>query len=290
LNGSGRLSGLPLRPAFFAAVVLLLLGVVAAGSRADAPSQVTDTEERTLPFAFWDYAVTLGMIAIVVVVLLAVFLKVPVTSPRGRRFGFSQLLAIAVLAALVALAGTRMELPTQRGDEGVNEALVNERTEETPPQVEGESGRDARAVQLQWPTLFVGGSLILLVLGAYLVRRRLRRGRLMPLNAATALSAVLDESVDDLRAERDPRRAVIAAYARMERTLERHGLPRWAYEAPLEYLARVLRELRVRSASVLALTELFERAKFSPHVIDAEMKDEAIGALVAVRDDLGAAS
>jgi hypothetical protein len=44
----------------------------------------------------------------------------------------------------------------------------------------------------------------------------------------------------------------------------------------------------VRSGSVLALTELFERAKFSPHAIDAEMKDEAIGALIAVRDDLRA--
>jgi hypothetical protein len=290
LNGSGRLSGLPLRAGFFAAVVLALLGVVAAGSRADAPSQVTDTGGRTLPFAFWDYAVTLGMIAIVVVVLLAVFLKVPVTAPRGRSFGFSQLLAIAVLAALVALAGTRMELPTQRGDEGVSEALVNERTQEAVPQTEGESGRDARQVELQWPILFVSGFLILLAVSAYFVRRRLRRGRLMPLNAATALSAALDESVDDLRAERDPRRAVIAAYARMERTLERHGLPRWAYEAPLEYLARVLSELRVRSASVLALTELFERAKFSPHVIDAEMKDEAIGALIAVRDDLRASA
>jgi Domain of unknown function (DUF4129) len=277
-----------LRAGFFAAVVLTLLAVVAAGSRADAPSQVTDTGGRTLPFAFWDYAVTLGMIAIVVVVLLALFLKVPVTAPRRRSFGFFQLLAIAVLAAVWVFAGTRIEWPTQRADDSVTEAFVGETTEEALPQAEGEAGRDARQVELQWPILFGSGFLILLALSAYFVRRRLRRGRLMPLNAATALSAALDESVDDLRAERDPRRAVIAAYARLEHTLERHGLPRWASEAPLEYLARVLSELRVRSASVLALTELFERAKFSPHVIDAEMKDEAIGALIAVRDDLRA--
>jgi hypothetical protein len=83
---------------------------------------------------------------------------------------------------------------------------------------------------------------------------------------------------------------VIAAYARMERTLERHGFPRLRAEAPLEYLARVLRELHVRTWAVLALTELFEHAKFSRHEIDAEMKEEAIGALIAVRDDLGAAA
>ena len=36
-----------------------------------------------------------------------------------------------------------------------------------------------------------------------------------------ALADVLDETLDDLRAEADPRRAVIAAYARMERALAR---------------------------------------------------------------------
>ena len=43
---------------------------------------------------------------------------------------------------------------------------------------------------------------------------------------AEALADVLEETLDDLRAERDPRRAVIAAYARLERTLAAFGLPR----------------------------------------------------------------
>jgi hypothetical protein len=72
--------------------------------------------------------------------------------------------------------------------------------------------------------------------------------------------------------------------------LEAQGFARWRAEAPLEYLARVLRGLRVRSAAVLALTELFERAKFSQHEIDVAMKEEAIAALVRVRDDLEAAA
>ena len=38
--------------------------------------------------------------------------------------------------------------------------------------------------------------------------------------------------------------------------------------------------------SVLDLTQLFERAKFSPHEIDAAMKEESIAALEAVREDL----
>jgi len=104
-----------------------------------------------------------------------------------------------------------------------------------------------------------------------------------------ALGLAFDESLDDLRREPDARLAVIAAYARAEGVLGRHGLPRRPAEAPLEYLSRVLLALRVRAAAVLELTELFERAKFSTHRIDAGMKDDAIAALVAVREDLRAA-
>ena len=106
---------------------------------------------------------------------------------------------------------------------------------------------------------------------------------------AAQLSALLDDSLDDLLAERDARRAVIATYARMERTLSGAGLPRAAAEAPLEYLGRVLRDLLHTSAGAVSkLTALFERAKFSHHEIDTTMKDEAIDALVSVRDELRA--
>ena len=43
---------------------------------------------------------------------------------------------------------------------------------------------------------------------------------------------VLDETLDDLRAETDPRRAVIAAYARMERALAAFGLLIAAFLSP----------------------------------------------------------
>ena len=109
----------------------------------------------------------------------------------------------------------------------------------------------------------------------------------MQQKTALALGAALDESIDDLRRERDARRAVIAAYARMERVLAASGLPRRAAEAPLEYLTRVLRDLlRASAESVSRLTALFERAKFSTHEIGSDSKEEAIEALVAVREEL----
>ena len=116
-----------------------------------------------------------------------------------------------------------------------------------------------------------------------------RRARSREDRLATELAAAVDESLDDLRAEPDPRRAVIAAYARLERVLAAHRLPRRPAEAPLEYLARMLDDLSVSPEAARRLTDLFERAKFSQHAVGTEMKEEAISALETVRDDLLAA-
>ena len=79
---------------------------------------------------------------------------------------------------------------------------------------------------------------------------------------------------------------MIAAYARLERVLAAHRLPRRPAEAPLEYLARMLDDLAVSPEAARRLTDLFERAKFSQHAVGREMKEEAIAALETVRDDL----
>lgn len=126
------------------------------------------------------------------------------------------------------------------------------------------------------------------VAALYAAERRGRRPPRVPL-AAAEMAAALEDALDDLRAEPDPRRAVIAAYARMERVLAAQGIPRRPFEAPLEYLARVLLDLQASSHSVRRLTSLFERARFSEHDIDFAMKDEAIEALEALQAELAAA-
>ena len=128
-----------------------------------------------------------------------------------------------------------------------------------------------------------------IAVAAFLVAERRRRRRLpRDFNAAEALSDVLDETLDDLRVETDPRRAVIAAYARMERALAAHGFPRRRFEAPHEYLSRVLGELSGGRLAAARLTALFERARFSPHEINAKMKTEAIEAIESLQADLAA--
>ena len=130
-----------------------------------------------------------------------------------------------------------------------------------------------------------------IAVAAFLVAERRRKRRLpRDFNAAEALSDVLDETLDDLRVETDPRRAVIAAYARLERVLGAHGEPRQDADTPEEHLARVLGHLDVDRRAVRRLVDLFVRAKFSQHEVDAGMKDEAIAALEHVRDELRAAA
>jgi hypothetical protein len=128
---------------------------------------------------------------------------------------------------------------------------------------------------------------------AFVIARRRRKQRVKAVREApevrVELAQAISDAIDDLEAEPDARKAVIAAYARMEGVLARHGLPRRPSETPFEYLARVLTDLRARSESVSRLTSLFERAKFSRHAIDLRMKNEAIAALGAIRDDLAGA-
>ena len=124
------------------------------------------------------------------------------------------------------------------------------------------------------------------VVAFVVAEHRARRGRGSRELLAEQLAVVLDETLDDLRAEEDPRRAIIRAYARLERVLATNGVPRAPAETPDEYLPRVLHELELEPAAVERLTALFTRAKFSQHDVDAAMKEEAIGALEQVRDEL----
>jgi hypothetical protein len=145
----------------------------------------------------------------------------------------------------------------------------------------------ARHAHFQWPLALGLGALVLLG-GVWVLVRRDRRPQPPGPGESVEeeLARAIGSTIDDLRSERDARRAVIAAYANMERIFASHGLARSRAEVPYEYLARVLRVLHVSEGSVRSLTELFEYAKFSPHEIDETMKEHAIDSLVAVKEDL----
>jgi len=145
--------------------------------------------------------------------------------------------------------------------------------------------------QFKWIVVWItaAGAAVGIAVAAFLYRRR-AFGALAPFDEQSDVSvelvASITDAIEDLEAEPDPRRAVIAAYARMEGVLARHGLRRRLSETPLEYLQRILLGLTERKEAIGRLTSLFEQAKFSRHEIDASMKQDAIEALRELRDDL----
>jgi hypothetical protein len=196
------------------------------------------------------------------------------------------------IAALIVLVLASMLIARNLAGRQVGETVTLPEAPIADAQPGDAAGKSTYEPEFAWiPVVVTVGLIGLAVFGVWWSersRRRARGGAREEL-LAEALEAAVDESLDDLRAEADPRLAVIKAYARLESVLAAHGLPRRPAEAPLEYLRRMLESLSVSPHAARDLTGLFERAKFSQHAVGPEMKEQAIRALETVRDDLRAA-
>ena len=269
--------------------LLALVAVVAIASRGSTPSSTAGARRPTdtlLDILLSLYLVSLAAGALLFLYLMA--LRRTTLSQPGRRprdwWSVVGMLLFVGAALLVARDfssrgsdGAGIDLPQTSG---AGEATLTA------------SEQERYEAEFAWiPVSITLGLIAVAIAGVWWSgrSRRRARGELGDSPLADALAAAVDESLDDLRAEPDPRRAVIAAYARLERVLAAYGLPRKTSEAPLEYLGRMLGGLSVSPPAAHRLTDLFERAKFSQHAVAPEMKEQAIGALETVRDDLAAA-
>jgi hypothetical protein len=265
---------------------LVLVTLAASGARRTGHGHLA---ERQVPNTLQDSWVTLMTIAYVVVivaVLVTVFRRRDRwEDPRSR--WLQNFLVILVVMALFTGAGfwavrhghfrgQSQAQQTQQGRQGRTQGGNSAALKPLP----------ARHAQFQWPIALALGGLVVLGGVWLLVRRDRIPEAAEEVSVEEELARAIGSTIDDLRNERDARRAVIAAYANMEGILASHGLARRDAEAPYEYLARVLHMLHVRESAVRSLTELFEYAKFSDHEIDSSMKDHAIESLVAVKEDL----
>lgn len=249
-------------------------------------------EGRDVSPVFWDYVLSTLIALYLVWVPIALYLFWSRGGWRrdphaGRRRDVVVLVAVGVLLALALAARglrdvERNEAPT----------LPTLPTVSVPTGAAAADGEPRNQPELRLaPFVVVGAALGLAI--AYLAARRNRRLRAAAEGdegvLAAELELLLEDTLDDLLAEPDPRRAVIAAYARMERAFAAFGVPRDGSEAPLEYLERLAPDVaHVPGASRLAfeLTHLYERARFSAHAVDVAMKDDAIRALRTLRAEL----
>ncbi|HET7743137.1 MAG TPA: DUF4129 domain-containing protein [Gaiellaceae bacterium] len=278
----GRSSSRVLLPAL---VVLALVAIVAIAATGSLPGSTSDT--RRPPDVLFDtvfslLAVALIPAAVILVWGLAQRREVSAEYQKVRRR--NQALIFLLLLLPVAVYFYR---PTHPPDQESGLAHAQPVAPGTTPPNPGGTQYEPRFAWL--PVTVILTLLGAAVLAWYLSSRRKRTARERDEQVTETLASVLDDTLDDLRAEADPRRAVIAAYARLERALATQGLARRPAETPEELLGRVLGRLDVSGESIRRLTDLFERAKFSQHEVDDGMKEEAIAALQQVRDELRAA-
>jgi uncharacterized protein DUF4129 len=289
-----RLAAVLPGPAGTLGVLSLVLGLVAIVALASRGGRAGGgaTEPRGPSTLFWDYLFTMSILVAVTGIVVSLWLLKQRLDPdvRADRKG-NHLLLFSFLASLVL--GVVLAAQVFKGDPNrAREAVERLRGggEQRPAEPRDP---DTFTPSFLWgPAIAVGA--VGLVAAAYLrAQRRVRRRDAAEASddaLAEELAALLEDTLDDLRAEPDPRRAVIAAYARMERALAAYGLPRHPFEAPLEFLERASPELRERHPAglrlVFELSHLFERAKFSQHAVDEEMKADAIASLEGLRDEL----
>lgn len=94
--------------------------------------------------------------------------------------------------------------------------------------------------------------------------------------------------VPDPEHEPDPRRAIVAAYLAMTQVAADHGAWRRPDETPSEFLQRLLDHPGTPETAVLALTGIFERARYSSEAVGEDMRGRALACLGEIRLGIGA--
>ena len=268
-----------------ALVVLALVAVVAIASTGSTPGGSAET--RPPSEALLDTFFTLGLVGVVLGGILLLYgltqrkaIAGEVAKGRIPRFGMLSTLALLAFFAGVTYWRFRNWERPAPAEEDADSVFPDTTPTPTAP---GQEDPALYEPSVSWIPI----GLVLAGIAAYIIsERRVLRGRRSSEALGEQLAVVLDETLDDLRGEADPRRAIVAAYARLERVLAANGIPRHASETFAEYLPRILHELALDARAVERLTALFTQAKFSHHGVDGAMKEEAIDALEQVRDEL----
>src|SRR5262249_25115688 len=290
LGARTRHSRAELRALALVAVALALLGIVGLASTASV-WEATHTALGA-PAAALQVLASIGGVVLVVALLL-IWADAPKAPRRKRkrrtiaREDFDELgrslwtagktVAVVLLAlALFCLAA----LPLLSRSSAPPPAAINTRppTSTGPPR--SETRRVDHSVNLGWLVLPMALTFAVLAPAAFLIRRRW-------LNQAHATSAedpgsrcrAARASIATLESERDPRRAILRAYSRMEHAFSDVEIVRARDETASEFLGRAMRRLRVSAGAAAALTERFEEARFSTHVVTEGDRELALASL-----------
>jgi hypothetical protein len=226
--------------------------------------------------------------------------------PSRRLLVIALALIIAWLVAVMLL--TRMVGPAQPTDQPSSApATASEPTQAPPNRATDRPRPDERDDSGPNPVGYLVppmvGLLVLVVVASVIASRR--QGRVGAPHAlardasdvptAPAAAQSLARAAELGLAEigdlsREPREAIIACYAAMERELTHvPGAAPQEYDTPTEVLARAVEHHALGTDSATQLVELFEEARFSPHVMNEGHRDIAVRVLQLVLTELRSA-
>jgi uncharacterized membrane protein YhaH (DUF805 family) len=304
------------------ALIVLLL-VVAAALRGYLPARHDAVRNESggraaLVFVVAALAVTLALIAIAVVARLrdprapaptAGALSEMLGTGRGRPSWRVLLIGLAVIAAwllvvmlLARFLGHGVAPAPSPADSGAAPS-TNPSAPPPPQQQRQHRPRDGSqnllgillACTVAMLVLFVGGTVAT-------ARRRWRPATPVvadepaqppaPVARSESLARAAERGLAEMTdLSREPREAIIACYAAMERELAHvPGAAPREFDTPTEVLARAVEHHALHADNAVQLVNLFAEARFSPHVMNEGHRDIAVGVLRLVLDELGSRS
>ena len=235
--------------------------------------------------------------------------RAPAALPRGTgavgrptwRFTlivFGMVIGCLLLVVLMTRLGGPTEQPASAPPAVPdNSAPGPAATDPLPPPSESEPESETNVVGYLVPPMLV--LMVLVVVGTAVASRRRGSGEVQyPVDndadehptptAGVSLARAAEVGLAEIGdLTREPREAIIACYAAMERELTRvPGAVPQDCDTPSEVLARAVDNRALRADSATELVELFEEARFSPHVMTEVHRDAAVRVLERVLAEL----
>ncbi len=227
--------------------------------------------------------------------LLLILAETPKAPPRkrnrptfvgdelGRSFWTAGKTAAVVLLALAVFCIAALPLLTSPA--APPPASIGTRPAPSAAPRPSQERRAGGSLNLGWLLVPMALTLTILAPVVVLIRRR-NRARDAPTEDPGALARAVQASIAALESERDPRRAILRAYAGMEQAFSNVEVVRARDETASEFLGRAMRRLRVSAGAAAALTERFEEARYSTHRVTERDRDQALASLHRVEEEL----
>lgn len=283
-----------------AALTALALALLAVAGLASSVSPWDATGSASAPSGALRALVAVGAVGLVVA-LLVLWVETPATwrpTVKKRRAPTRDELdgvggavwtagktAAIVLLALAIFCIATVPLLTQ-DEASTPTPAARPSTGATQPRATG-SGRSAGSLDLGWLLVPVAVTLAVAAPIAVLIRRRrARTDEAADRDAESALGRAVTASIAALESDRDPRRAILRAYAQMERAFDRVEIVRARDETASEFLVRTTRRLPLSAPAAAALTGRFEEVRYSTHEITEADREDALASLRVVEREL----